>query len=67
MIPSRKIACTRPCCSRGKICRMVAWAVESRAAPPAPCRMRQITSSVSELDVPQKNEATMKTTIEIVR
>jgi len=67
MIPSRKIACTSPCCSRGKIWRIVAWAVDRSAAPPAPCRMRQTTSSVSELEVPQKKDATMKMMMDVVR
>jgi hypothetical protein len=67
MMPSRKMACTIPCCSRGKIWRSVAWAVESSAAPPAPWTMRHTTSSVSEFDVPQKNDATMKMMIDAVR
>ena len=67
MMPSRKIACTRPCCSRGKICRRSPgpW----RAAPlrPRPAGCARSPARSSELEVPQKNEATMKMTIEIVR
>jgi hypothetical protein len=41
--------------------------VERSAAPPAPCRTRQKTSSISEFEVPQKNEETMNRMMENVR
>ena len=67
MMPSMKIACTIPCSSRGKIWRSVAWAVERSAAPPAPCTMRQATSSNSVFDVPQKKDAMTNRMIDAVR
>ena len=67
MMPSRKIAWTIPCSSRGKIWRSVACAVESSAAPPAPWSSRQSTSSPSVVAVPHSNEATMNRMIENVR
>ena len=67
MMPSMNTACTIPCSSAGKICRSVACAVESSAAPPAPWRMRQNTSSASVPEVPHKNDAMMKIAIDAVR
>jgi len=50
---------TEPCCSRGKISRRVACAVERRAAPPDPWMIRQRTSSGSEVEIPHRNDAMM--------
>ena len=40
---------------------------QSSAAPPTPCRIRQKTSSPSEWEVPQKNEAIIKMNVETIR
>ena len=65
--PIRKTGWTTACSLGEKTWTKVACAVEIRAAPPAPCKMRQTISPPRLCDVPQKNEATVNKTIEPTR
>src|SRR5215203_3291310 len=67
MTPTPNIAWPIPTSSGGNASNKVDCAVDSSAPPPMPCTTRQNTSPPSDVAAPQKNEATTKSTMELVR
>ena len=64
MTPTPKIAIAVPYSDGGNTSYSTAWAVASSAPPPRPCSTRQNTSSTSECELPQKNDAIVNSAIE---
>jgi hypothetical protein len=57
-------AIAEPCFSRGLICIRTTCASGTSAAPNTPCSSRAATISASELDMPQRADATVNPEID---
>jgi len=64
MTPTPNSAIAVPASSGGNASNSTAWETVISAPPPMPCTMRQKMSAPSECDAPQKNDATVNTTID---
>src|SRR6185437_9549107 len=67
IIPSPKTAAANVCSCGGNDSNRIACDVAINAPPPSPCTIRQTTSSTSDDDWPQRNEAIVKMMIDAVK
>src|ERR1700748_2787395 len=65
--PKPNSAVAVPICSRGQVSTSMACDVEIKPPPATPCNILNITSSLSPVAFPHKNEAMVNTTIEVIK